>query len=109
MKNEKALNFKITIKPIQIQQDTEGGIRKYTDEQLEVVQRGVDVGHVLSIGKNAFQHDRFGNECEIKVGDKVRFKLHSAHWHRDTDEFGIPRGEWYGVINDDDVLTILEN
>lgn len=108
MKNEKALNFRITIKPKQLKQDSAAGIQMYTNDEFEIAQRGVDTGEVLAIGSTCFQLDRFGNNCEIKVGDKVRFKKYAAHWHRDTDEYGRPQGEWYGVINDDDVLTILE-
>lgn len=107
--NEKAIGFRITVFPDQIERETSGGIVKYTDHDWEVAQRAVDVGTVLDIGGAAFKLDRFGNECPIKKGDKIRFKLYAMHLYRDKDEFGRSVGPWYGVINDDDVLTIVES
>lgn len=108
MKNDKALNFRIIIKPKQLKQDSDSGIQMYTDDEWEVAQRAVTIGEVLSIGDTAFMLERFGKKCPIKVGDTVRYKKYAAQWERDTDEYGRAQGEWYGVINDDDILTIVE-
>ena len=107
-KEEKPIGFRITVLPEQISQETEGGIVTHTDHELEVAQRAVDTGTVLAIGKTAFAVNRFGQECEIKVGDRIRFKLYAISLYRDKDSHGRGTGPWYGVINDEDVLTIIE-
>lgn len=107
MRNEKAIGFRIIVLPDQIAQETASGIKMYTDDEWEIAQRAVDVGVIVSIGNAAFKHDRFGNESPVKVGDKVRFKKYATHLFRDVNEHGRAIGEWYGVVNDDDILTVL--
>nr|ASN63365.1 co-chaperonin GroES [uncultured virus] len=108
MSKEKALNFRIIIHPVQLDWETEGGIRKYgSDDEYEIAQRAVDKGRVISIGEASFKPERFG-KVEIKEGDLVRFKKYAGHMYRDVDHLGKPLTDWFVVMNDDDVLTILE-
>lgn len=109
MKNEKALCFRIIVLPDQIESQTGFGLIRGTAEEIERMQRAVDVGRVVSVGDTAFKLERFGNESPIKVGDRIRFKKYATHLFREADEYGKPIGAWYGVLNDDDVLTILED
>jgi len=108
MIKEQATGFRILVHPDQIDRKTSSGIDMYTDETYEIAQRAVDIGTVLSIGEFAFQMQRFGNKCPIKVGDKIRFKKYATHLFRHQDNLRQPVGDWFGVINDDDVLTIVE-
>lgn len=105
---ERATGFRILVKPHQVAGKTSSGIVTGTDEMIEAQQRANDVGVVLDIGPSAFEHDRFGGKPPIKVGDTIRFKTYAGHCYRLKNELGQPVSDWFQVINDDDVLTIIE-
>ena len=106
--SDKAIGFRILVEPEQVASQSESGLVLGTDDMIEQQQRGIDVGTVLDIGSAAFKLERFGNECPIKVGDKIRFKQYTGHIFRLKNELGKPISGFYQVINDDDVLSVLE-
>ena len=107
--NERPIGFRILVKPEQVPRKTPGGIEKFANEfEWEVAQRHNQIGEVIGVGDAAFALDRFGNECPLKVGDKIRFKVHAGHLFRERDDLGNAYGDFYQVINDDEVLTIIE-
>ena len=108
MLKDKAIGFRILVEPEQALGKTASGLITGTDEMIEQEQRGKDVGTVLDIGPAAFKLDRFGNESPIKVGDKIRFKQYAGHIFRLKNEVGKPISGFYQVINDDDVLSVIE-
>lgn len=105
---EKATGFRVLVRPLQVAGKTSSGIITGTETEIEVQQRANDVGTVVDIGPAAFRLERFGNEAPIKIGDTIRFKQYAGHIFRLKDELGKPVSDWYQVINDDDVLTIIE-
>ena len=106
---DKATGFRVIVRPQQGERESAGGIVKFhSDDEGEAAQRANDVGEVVDIGPAAFQLDRFGNDSPIKVGDKIRFKQYAGHLFRYKDSLDRPTSEFYQIINDDDVLTIIE-
>ena len=52
--------------------------------------------------------DRFGKVPWCKEGDRIRFKSFGGHIFRLKNDLGQSEGDYYQVINDEDVLTIIE-
>ena len=105
---DKAIGFRIIVEIERIEEKTESGIVIGTADQIDTAQRGCDIGTVVSVGAAAFKLDRFGNTAWCKPGDKIRFKQYAGHAFREKDHLGRSLGPYYQVINDDDVLTIIE-
>lgn len=105
---DKAIGFRIIVEVERIEETTESGIVIGTSDQIDLAQRGCDIGKVVSIGDAAFRLARFGDKAWCKVGDKIRFKQYAGHAFRQKDHLGRSVGPYYQVINDDDVLSIVE-
>lgn len=104
---DRPIGFRLLVEPQQAVEKTASGILTGTAEMLEQQQRGMDVGTVLGIGPSAFKLERFG-DVPVKVGDKIRFKQYAGHIFRHKDATGKPTSGFYQIINDDDVLSIIE-
>lgn len=70
-------------------------------DQSKREQAGVDVGTILAIGSLCWSD--FGDgEPWAKVGDKVMFAKYGGHLFED-------KGEWYVLINDEDLLGVYND
>ena len=102
---ETPIAFRILVRPDQV---TSSGKIQLIDEQQYREQQANDLGTVERVGEFAFAHDRFGNTCPIKAGDRIRFKQFAGHIFQYKDELGQKCGDFYQIINDDDVLCVLD-
>lgn len=65
--------------------------------------KGSDIGIVVHLGPEAFQHERFTTDwCEI--GDMVLFRRYEGHQF----EFPPGSGTRYHLINDEDIFGVLK-
>lgn len=106
---DKPVGYRVIIRPYQLPKNTAGGLARYgSDDEWEREQRSVDYGEVLAVGPDAFKGDGMEGFA-VSVGDWVRFKMYAGQMFRYKDEYGRGNGEWYAVINDQDIYTIMEN
>lgn len=91
------LGHRLLIKPIEIEEKTEGGIWK-PQQTTEMERAGVDKGTVVAIGTTCWLDPSFGGKPWCKVGDKVVWARYAGKPVKDAD------GTEYHLLNDEDVL-----
>jgi len=109
-----ATGYHILIRPIDATQGMEAaqmdlapelaaaGFQMKTDHEQSRQSKGSDIGLVIHLGPEAYQHERFGDPwCEI--GDIVLFKRYEGHQF----EFPPGSGTRYHLVNDEDIFGAL--
>lgn len=128
------LGYRVLIKPCQVANTSTGGIiLTPTLGELDLLQANNNIGVILEIGETAFHHERYGYKDGLaqafdaylmavhnvplpelldhgfKVGDTVMFKSHSGHLFKYKDESGTETGDYFQILNDNDILMTMES
>lgn len=112
---EKNLGYRLLVKPTQVNDTSAGGIILTPNiVELDRQQAKNNIGVVLEVGEHAYKHGRYGFhgqedfEQPYKRGDLIRFKEYAGVLFKYPGETGELSGDYYQILNDDDVLSITE-
>lgn len=93
-----SLGHRVVLKPF-IEKESKGGILIARDERSQAI--NTDRGEILFIGPDAW-FDK-PNKLQVKPGDKVFYAKYGAKTIKDDET-----GEFYILLNDEDVLVAYE-
>lgn len=130
---ESNLGYRLLIKPRQVSDTSAGGIIITPNMgELDLQKANNNTGVILEIGETAFQHERYGYKDSLtqaldkylnvahniplpppfdhgyKVGNTVMFKSHSGHLFKYKDESGVEFGDYFQIVNDNDIFMKME-
>lgn len=108
----KPKGWRILIKPIEVQERTEGGL--YLPEETKKAQEYLRyVGQVVAMGDLCYRHEKFRGEGDdprhvpapwCEVGDYVAHGQYSGQEVLVKTEDGV---EKYRLVNDDEILAVI--
>lgn len=130
---ESKLGYRVLIKPAQVSETSAAGVILMPNQnERDMQEANNDIGVIIEIGETAFNHERYGWKDPLaqafieynarvhgipkpdplkeafKVGDTVRFKPHSGYLFKYKNESGTPEGDYYQIVNDNDILSQTE-
>lgn len=93
--------YRILVKPVAVEEITQGGIILAREAKL-AEEQAIDKGTVVKIGPSAFHDDKVAG-TQLHQGDTVVYAKYAGKRIKDKD------GVDYLIINDEDIVAILKD
>lgn len=106
----KPTGYRILILPAAVPEKSDGGL-VYAEETRQAMAFTRNIGHVVAMGPQCFDHEKYMGERWCEVGDVIQFSQYSGNEiYVETTEKkanGQPIQLMFRMINDDQVLSVV--